>query len=47
MGLITPWLASLGMSLSSVLVVLNAQRLYRPARAASDPSADAAPVQPS
>lgn len=30
-GLVTPWLASLGMSLSSVLVVLNAQRLYRPA----------------
>lgn len=31
-GLVTPWLASLGMSLSSVLVVLNAQRLYRPTR---------------
>jgi len=47
MGLITPWLASLGMSLSSVLVVLNAQRLYRPAQAASHPIPDTAPAQSS
>ena len=47
MGLVTPWLASLGMSLSSVLVVFNAQRLYRPAKPASRPLSDPAVVQPS
>ena len=30
-GLATPWLAALGMSLSSILVMLNASRLIRPA----------------
>ena len=29
MGLITPWLAAAGMSLSSILVVLNATRVLR------------------
>jgi len=28
-GMLTPWLASLGMSLSSLLVVVNALRLLR------------------
>jgi len=36
-GLLTPWLAALGMSLSSLLVVLNALRLLRQ---------DAVPVRP-
>ena len=29
-GFIVPWMAALGMSLSSILVVLNANRLQRP-----------------
>ena len=33
MGWVTPWLAALSMLLSSVAVVLNAWRLYRPGRA--------------
>ena len=48
-GLLTPWLAALGMSLSSLLVVINALRLSHPAvdraqqtpRPASAPSAGA------
>jgi Cu2+-exporting ATPase len=31
-GLVTPWMAGLGMALSSLLVVLNALRLQRPVR---------------
>lgn len=45
-GLVTPWLASLGMSISSVLVVLNAQRLYRPTRRPVSATSDMA-TQPS
>jgi Cu2+-exporting ATPase len=44
MGLVTPWLASLGMSLSSVLVVFNAQRLYRPVKAVPPPVSGPAAV---
>ena len=33
-GLVSPWVAALGMSLSSLVVVLNARRLAAPARAA-------------
>jgi Cu2+-exporting ATPase len=32
MGFVTPWLAGIGMSLSSLLVVLNAMRLSNPSK---------------
>jgi Cu2+-exporting ATPase len=31
-GLVTPWLAALGMALSSLIVTVNALRLTRPPR---------------
>jgi Cu2+-exporting ATPase len=47
-GFVPPWLAAIGMSLSSLLVVLNAQRVGRPAAmerpAAGDPPARARPL---
>jgi len=44
-GFLTPWLASLGMSLSSLLVVANALRLLR--RRASRPQGPVAGGEPS
>ena len=41
-GLVPPWLAAIGMSLSSLLVVLNSLRIRRPARAAEIPARAAA-----
>jgi P-type Cu2+ transporter len=43
-GLLSPWLSGIGMSASSALVVLNAQRLRRARRAASIAAGAAAPV---
>jgi Cu2+-exporting ATPase len=43
-GLVPPWLAAIGMSLSSLFVVLNSLRIRRPARSAENPSHDAAPL---
>ncbi|MDZ7643123.1 MAG: HAD-IC family P-type ATPase [Woeseiaceae bacterium] len=46
-GLLAPWMAALGMSLSSLLVVLNALRLQRSDApgAVAEPAGAAAPVQ--
>lgn len=44
-GLIAPWVAAIGMSMSSLLVVLNSARLARPRATAATPSAT--PLQPS
>jgi len=44
-GMMTPWLSALGMSLSSMLVVLNALRIYRKAK--SPVERGASPLVPS
>ena len=43
-GLVTPWLAALGMALSSLAVTLNALRLARRAAPSVDALAPAAPL---
>lgn len=44
LGFVPPWLAALGMSLSSLCVVLNALRIGRSRRSVSAPQAAAAPA---
>jgi len=41
-GLVPPWLAAIGMSLSSLFVVLNSLRIRRPAPSPSTPHAGVA-----